>query len=184
MKRVVKITESDLVSVIKRVIKEQEVTPPVTKTEDAIPKVMDLSQELGSNIDPKIANEVMSCSFNEIGSGLNLKPEAKELLDKVKVKIKEMVSNKDRDGLKNAFKQLKSKISKTPPTQTEGDINEQVGALAGTFALMGISAPVWVWILVGAIVLILLIKGIAYLTSWIPKSKGKGCSRTVTYRTR
>jgi hypothetical protein len=184
MKRVVKLTESDLARIVRRVIKEQEESSPVDKTEDTIPKVMELSQELGSNIDPKIANEVMSCTFNEIGSGLNLKPEAKELLDKVKAKIKEMVSNKDRNGLKNVFTQLKSKLSKTPPTQTEVDVNEQVGALAGTFALMGITAPVWAWVAVGAIVLILLIKAIVYLTSWIPKSKGHGCSRTVTYRVR
>jgi hypothetical protein len=184
MKKIIKLTESDLARIVKRVIKEQETADvsPEPKTEDVIPKVMELSQEIGSNIDPKTANEVMSCSFDEIGSGLNLKPEAKELLDKVKGKIKQMVSSKDRDGLKNAFSQLKSKISKTPPAQTE--VNEQAGVLAGTFALMGITAPLWAWVAVGAIVLILLIKAIVNLTSWIPRKKGRGCSRTVTYRVR
>jgi hypothetical protein len=176
MKKVIRLTESELIHVVRRIISEQETTTVKTDT----PTVEDLSQELGSNIDPNIANEVMSCSFDEIGTGLKLKPEAKELLDNVKMKIKELVSNKDRDGLKNAFKQLKSRVTKTEQTE----VNEQAAALAGSFALLGVTAPLWAWIAVGGIVLILLIKGIVNLTSWIPRKKGKGCSRVITYRVR
>ena len=86
MKTTIRLTESELIHVVRRIISEQETTTVKTDT----PTVEDLSQELGSNIDPNIANEVMSCSFDEIGTGLKLKPEAKELLDNVKMKIKEL----------------------------------------------------------------------------------------------
>lgn len=167
--------ESELGNV-KPLINEQE-----NQSEDPTKKVSELSQELGSEIDPEIANEAMSCSFDEIGSGLNLKPEVKELIEKVKSKIQELVSKKDRSGLKTAFRQLKSRLQKAEPTG--GETTEQAGLMA-TFVLLGVSAPLWVWVAAGAIILIILIKAIIALSSWIPKSKGRGCSRVVTYRVR
>ena len=61
---------------------------------------------------------------------------------------------------------------------------ETIAAAAVGTTIAGITAPLWVWIAIGAIVLILLIVAIVKLTSWIPKKKGKGCRRTVTYRVR
>ena len=151
------------------------------ETENATEQIQQISSELGSDIDPKVANEVMSCSFDEIGSGLNLKPEAKELLEKVKMKIRDMISKEDRSGLKTAFRQLKGRLQKAEPSETE--TNEQAG-LTAAFVLLGISAPLWVWVAIGGIVLILLITAIVSLSSWIPKKKGRGCSRTITYRVR
>ena len=161
---------------VKPLISEQE-----TESGDTSNQINQLSSEIGSEIDPSVANEAMSCSFDEIGTGLNLKPEAKELLDKVRSKIKELVSKKDKNGLKLAFGKLKSQLSKTKTQQ--GEVNEQA-ALMGAFVLLGISAPLWAWIAIGAIVLVLLIKGIISLTSWMPKKRGRGCSRTITYRVR
>lgn len=178
MKNIIKLTESDLTRIVRRVIKEQEETQG---TENDFKQIQQISSELGSDIDLDVLNEVMSCSFDEIGSGLNLKPEAKELLNKVKMKIRELTSKRGRSELKTAFRQLKSRLQKAEPSKTE--TNEQVG-LAATFVLLGISAPLWAWVAIGGIVLVLLIKGIVSLSSWIPKKKGRGCSRTITYRVR
>lgn len=181
MKKIIKLTESDLARIVRRAIVESEIETK-TPTEDVTTlNIKELSNEVGTEVDAEVANEVMSCSFDEIGSNLKLKPEAKELLDKVREKVKDLVSKKDKGGLKLALGKLKSQLSKTESQQ--GDVNEQV-ALMGTFALMGITAPLWAWALVGGIVLILLIKGIVALTSWIPRKKGRGCSRTITYRVR
>lgn len=173
MKKVIKLTESDLLRIVHRVITEQENTE--TPTND----IQQISSEVGSDIDQNVANEVMSCSFDEIGTGLKLKPEAQELLNNLKVKIKELISNNNKGALKSAFRQLKSRLSRTKDTE----MNEQA-ALAGTFVLLGVSAPLWAWVAVGGIALILIIKGIVALSSWIPKKKGHGCSRTITYRVR
>ena len=163
---------------VKPYLMEQEQTGT---TEDVTTKVKELSTEIGDNIDDDVANEALSCSFDEIGSGINLKPEAKEILDNVRTKIKELVSKKDKQGLKFAFRKLKSQLTKSKNQQ--GEVNEQA-ALMGAFVLFGISAPLWIWVAIGAVVLVLLIKGIVSLTSWIPKSKGRGCSRKVRYRVR
>jgi hypothetical protein len=160
----------------KRMIMEVEGDPIFT--EDSYEK---LGQELGTTIEPDLENELDYCSIDEIGSGFNLKPEAKELLDKVKLKIKELINTKNREGLKSFWSELSQKI-KGQPTKTE--TTEQAEVVAAAVTILGISAPMWVWIAIGAIALTLIIKGIVSLTSWIPKKKGKGCKRTITYRVR
>jgi hypothetical protein len=96
--------------------------------------------------------------------------------------LAELGENPDREGLKETFRLLKSKLKNTKPQQGT-PINEQVG-LTAAFSLLGISAPLWIWVAIGGLVLFLLIKGIVSLSSWIPKKKGRGCSRTVRYRVR
>lgn len=187
MKKIIKLTESDLTRIIKRVIMETEMTPnsftgnTIAMAGDTSLSTLEIGKEVGSNIDPDVANEAMSCSFDEIGTGLNLKPEAKQLLDKVRSKIKDLVSRKDKGSIKLAFGKLKSQLKKNKPQ--EGAVNEQA-ALMTSFAILGITAPLWAWVAIGGVVLVLLIKGIIELTSWIPKKKGKGCSKRVTYRVR
>lgn len=180
MKKIIKLTESDLKRIVLRVISEQENNQE--QTAQAPVSAQEISSEVGSEVDPNVVDEVMSCSFDELGSGLQLKPEAKKLLDSVKTKIKEMISAKDRAGLKRSFRHLKNRLKNIGSKQEE-EVNEQA-ALAGTFVLLGISAPLWAWVAIGGIVLILLIKAIISLSSWIPKKRGRGCSRTITYRVR
>jgi len=176
MKKVIRLTEDDLSKLIKKVIRE------VDETSDATKKIMDLSSEIGSPIDQQTSIEVMACSPDEIEPESNIRPEAANVFQQVKEKIKQMISNRDREGLKETFKLLKSKLKNTKPQQGT-PINEQVG-LTAAFSLLGISAPLWIWVAIGGLVLFLLIKGIVSLSSWIPKKKGRGCSRTVRYRVR
>lgn len=117
----------------------------------------------------------MACSPDEIEPESNIRPEAANVFQQVKEKIKQMILNRDREG-------LKSKLKNTKPQQGT-PLNEQVG-LTAAFGLLGISAPLWIWVAIGGLVLFLLIKGIVSLSSWIPKKKGRGCSRTVRYRFR
>ena len=150
-------------------------------TEDSYDK---LGQELGVEIDGDLQNEAESCSLDEVGLGasLNLKPQAKELLTKVREKIKQLFNSGDREGLKSFLSEYKQKTE-----GQSGETNEQaetIAAVAAGTTIAGITAPLWAWIAIGAIVLILLIVAIVKLTSWIPKKKGKGCRRTVTYRVR
>ena len=163
----------------KRLLMEVEGDPIFT--EDSYDK---LGQELGVEIDDNLQNEAESCSLDEVGAGvsLNLKPQAKELLTKVREKIKQLFNSGDREGLKSFLSEYKQKTE-----GQSGETNEQVETIAAAAVgttIAGITAPLWVWIAIGAIVLILLIVAIVKLTSWIPKKKGKGCRRTVTYRVR
>ena len=174
MKKTIRLTESDLTFLIKKVIKEVDETVAATE------KVMNLSSELGTGIDSQTANDVMACSSEEIQPPAGTDPKATTIFQQVKQKISEMVAKKDREGLKNAFKQLKQKLreaNKNPKNQQ----NEQV-ELVAAFTILGISAPLWIWVAIGAVVLFLLIKGIVNLSSWIPRKKGRGCSRTIRYR--
>lgn len=159
----------------KRLLIEVEGDPIFT--DDSYEK---LGQELGTTIDTELEDEVESCSIDEIGSGINLKPQAKELLDKVRLKVKELINSKDREGLKSFWSELSQKIKSAP---NKGETTEQVGVTAA-ITILGVSAPMWAWIAIGTIALTLIIKGIVSLTSWIPKKKGKGCRRTITYRVR
>ena len=142
-----------------------------------------LGEELGTTIDSELSNEVESCTIDEIGSGINLKPEAKQLLDKVRSKVKDLINTGNRDGLKSFWSELFQKVKQQPETTSQGETTEQAGLVAAV-TIAGLSAPMWAWLAIGAIALALIIKGIVSLTSWIPKKKGKGCRKTITYRVR
>lgn len=163
----------------KNAIKRQYLNESVLGAE-AVNGMKLLSLELGEPIDETTVNDAVSCSVDDINVESDSKPEVVELFNKVKEKIKEMINNKDKDGLKNGLKELKAKLKEG--NIKGGETNEQVGALAGTFALFGISAPLWAWVAVGALLIVILIIGIVKLASWIPKTKGSGCTKVKTYR--
>jgi hypothetical protein len=141
-----------------------------------------LSIELGEPIDEEMVMDASACSIDDIQIDSNTKPEVLELFTNVKEKIKELISNGDKDSLKSALKELKSKLKENK--MEGGETNEQVGVLTGAFTLLGISAPLWAWVAVGALVLILLIWAIVKLISWLPKTSGSGCTKRKTYRVR
>lgn len=153
-----------------------------TMSADAVNGMKLLSIELGEPIDDEIVNNAVSCTVDDVQPDAGTKPEAIDLFNQVKEKIKEMISSKDKDGLKNAFKSLKEKLKEGK--MKGGETNEQLGALAGTFALFGISAPLWAWVAIGALILILLIIAIVKLSSWIPKTTGSGCTKIKRIRVR
>jgi len=128
------------------------------------------------------ANEidVASCSIDDINlDGAN--EEENTLLQKIKAKVKELFNNKDKEGLKSFFNQIKDKLR----SNKGGETTEQVetAAIAAT-TIMGITAPLAVWIAVGVVALALVIVVLVRLSSWIPRVSGKGCSKTKTFRVR
>jgi len=148
----------------------------------AVQKVMDLSTELGEPIDPEFAKSVCDCSIDDAEPEPGSKPEVVELINKIKEKVKELVLTGKRKELVSGFRDLTRKIKKSKKLKN-GPINEQ-GGLTAAFVLFGVTAPLYVWVIAGAIILYIIIKGIVALSSWIPKSSGHGCSRVVTYRVR
>lgn len=139
-----------------------------------------LGQELRIPIDGELMDEVMSCSIDEIGSDENeLNEESKSLLSKVREKIRELINSRNREGLKEFLKQYRQKTK-----DKKVEANEQVAAAAVATTIFGITAPLWAWIAIGGIIVILIIRGIISLTSWIPRKSGKGCNKKVRYRVR
>jgi hypothetical protein len=148
----------------------------------AVQKVMDLSTELGEPIDPEFAKSVCDCSIDDAKPEPNSKPEVIELIDEIKAKVKELVLTGKRKELVAGFRDLSRKIKRSQKLKNE-PINEQ-GGLTAAFVMFGVSAPLFVWVIAGGIILYIIIKGIVALSSWIPKSSGHGCGRVVTYRVR
>lgn len=146
-----------------------------------------LSTEMGEPIDPEMAKEASSCSFDEIELDGDQKPESVNAFQEIKQKIKDKLLSKSKEDLKTAFKEirqiLKSNKGKDQTTETSY-LQEQTGALLVATTILGVTAPLWVWIAIGIIVLILLLKAIIALSSWIPRSSGRGCRRVKTFRVR
>lgn len=146
-----------------------------------------LSTEMGEPIDPEMAKEASSCSFDEIELDGDQKPESVNAFQEIKQKIKDKLLSKSKEDLKTAFKEirqiLKSNKGKDQTTETS-DLQEQTGALLVATTILGVTAPLWVWVAIGIIVLILLLKAIIALSSWIPRSSGRGCRRVKTFRVR
>ena len=169
-------------------ILEQRYLSEEESSQNAAMSVMKLSQELDGPIDPEMATEALSCSMDEIEPDNNEKPEVLVAFKQIKEKIKEKILSKDRDSLKNAFKDLKEKLKSNKGNETEemsSEMSEQTGAgLVVATTVLGVTAPLWVWIAIGGLVLFLLLKGIIALTSWIPKTSGRGCRKTKTFRVR
>jgi hypothetical protein len=141
-----------------------------------------LSLEIGEPIDETTVNDAMSCSVDDIQIDENSKPEEVNLFNQVKEKIKEMISSKDKGGLKSFLNELKAKLKEGKIKS--GETNEQVGALVGTATVLGITAPLWAWVAVGALITILLVIAIIKLSSWIPRTTGSGCTKRKRYRVR
>lgn len=170
------------------VLLEQRFLSEEESSQNAAMSVMKLSQELDGPIDPEMATEALNCGIDEIEPDSNEKPEVLDVFKQIKEKIKEMILSKDRDSLKNAFKELKEKLKSNKGNETEemgSEMSEQTGAgLVVATTILGVTAPLWVWIAIGGLVLFLLLKGIIALTSWIPKTSGRGCRKTKTFRVR
>ena len=168
-------------------ILEQRFLSEEESSQNATMSVMKLSQELDGPIDPEMATEALNCGMDEIEPDNNQKPEVLDTFNQIKEKIKELILSKDRDSLKNAFKDLKNKLKSNKGDGTEemsSEMSEQTGALLVATTILGVTAPLWVWIAIGGLVLYLLLKGIIALTSWIPKTSGRGCRKTKTFRVR
>ena len=150
--------------------------------------IIKLSDELGNPIDPKMAKDAVSCSYEDFQIDQNQKPEVLTTFQEIKQKIKDKILSSNREELKTAYKEiiqiLKSNKDKEQELQNS-NLTEQTGAgLLVATTVLGVTAPLWVWVAVGAVVLYILLKAIISLSSWIPRSSGHGCGRTKIYRVR
>jgi hypothetical protein len=182
MEKVITLTELDITKLVKRVIAESQ------EFQMAIDKVMELSSELGEPIGPEEAKTVCGCSFEDIKPEPNIDSKAMKIFNEVKNKIKEMILKKDRNGLKKEFKKLVNEIrmaknAKKDSTSQEKQVNEQVSMTAAV-VIFGITAELWIWLIIGGFLLILIIKAIVALSSWIPRTSGHGCGRVKIIRVR
>jgi len=138
-------------------ILEQRFLSEEESSQNAAMSVMKLSQELDGPIDPEMATEALNCGIDEIEPDSNEKPEVLDVFKQIKEKIKEMILSKDRDSLKNAFKDLKEKLKSHKGNETEemgSEMSEQTGAgLVVATTILGVTAPLWVWIAIGGLVL-------------------------------
>jgi len=180
MSRIISLTESDLNRIIRRVMSEanevQKIdTGLITKLSEF---AKNLSTELGQNIDVETVQDTAVCTIDEIQSETPLGEKELGVLQQVKSKIMSMVNSGGIAELKAAFKLFKNKLNENR------NITEQAAAALLPFTLLGVTAPISVWIAIGVVVLSLLIWGIVKLASWIPKSSNSGCGRTITRKVR
>jgi hypothetical protein len=172
MSKIIRLTESDLTRIVRRVINESGGGQPINS--NLLQKLNTLASEL--DIDVDTIQDTAVCTIDEILPNQTLDSEGQTLLTKVKEKVMSLVNSKSISELKNAFKTLKKKLD-------SNGVNEVIGAMV-PFTLLGITAPVSLWIAIGAILLIILIWAIIRLSSWIPKSSGHGCSKVIRKRVR
>ena len=173
-KKVIRLTESDLTRIVKRVIEEQD-----TKIGNLFEKLKGLAQkmkdQLGIDVNEDDLQDTCNCTFDSFEPSPETSPEAVKVFQRVKEKIKQLSDQKNVAELKGAFTKLKSSLDSSQP------VNEQIGA---SIVILGVSAPIVIWVAIGVLVLSLLIKGIVGAISWIPKSSGKGCSKKIVKRVR
>lgn len=180
MARIINLTESDLNRIIRRVMNEsneiQKIDTGLLSKLSEFAK--NLSTELGQDIDVETIQDTAVCTIDEIQPETQIGEKESGVLQQVKSKIMTMVNRGGIAELKAAFKLFKNKLNEN------SSITEQAAVALLPFTLLGVTAPISVWIAIGVVVLALIIWGIVKLASWIPKSSGHGCSRKVTKRVR
>lgn len=182
MRRIIRLKESDINRIVNRVL--NETTGIESTNKDLMNKITtfskNLSNDLGENIDVESVMDTSSCSIDDFQADPGTDSKGLDLLEKVKDKVKQLVQGGDINTLKNAFKSLKTKKE-----QVDNEtLTEQVAALMVPFTLLGITAPLSLWLAIAAILLVILIWGIVWAVSWIPKSSGHGCSKVIKKRVR
>jgi hypothetical protein len=174
MSRIINLTEYDLNRIIRRVISESGGMQPIDT--NMLNKLSvfakQLSTELGQDIDSETIQDTAVCTIDEILPNANLDNKGQKLLSQVKEKVLSLITNKSDRELKGAFKSLKNKLNEN------SNLTEQVAAALVPFTLIGITAPIGIWIAIGVLVLILLIWAIVKLAN-LPRTRsfGKGCNR-------
>lgn len=186
MRRIVRLTERDLSRIVNRVINEAGEVQMIDT--QLMSKFANLSQvfssELGQDIDIDTIKDTTSCTMEDFQPPAGTDPEGLNVFQQLKQKVMELVKSKSIEPLKEAFNALRNVLKNAKSDKNNKSLQEQVAALAAPFTLLGISAPIGVWIIIGVIALALLIAGMVWIISWIPKSSGSGCSRKVTKRVR
>jgi hypothetical protein len=180
--RTIRLTESELTKLVKTVIKESENETFVAEmnadlSEVGLPKVS--LDDLNSNSipmtfidqtlisDPKKneGNEKKKSTLDAIQTAICSADEGQ--LETAKEEIKNIIKKK-KSGIGNAIKNIFNKKNNEKP------VNEQV-ELTAAATILGITAPLWVWFAIGAIVLFLILKTI------FRRRDGYGCRGTFSW---
>ena len=165
MKTKIRLTESELINLVRNVIKEgeneaflaqantdlQEVGLPNISLDDLesdnVPEQF-ISQIKSSDIKPNQENEKKSKILEQIRSAICTASETE--LPKAKQQIKNII--KDRFSIRKTLKNMFGKKD-----SSQAPVNEQVELAAAT-TILGVTAPLWIWVAIGAIVLILILR--------------------------
>lgn len=175
MKKVIRLTESELTKIVKKIIKEGENEAFVAEMNS------DLS-EVGLptiSLDDLSSNEIPS-SIISASSEFDLKPgQDQETKSSIFQQIQSAMCAADETQLRQAKNQLKTILKQKfgigkairsvfGKNKGQGQMNEQL-ELGAAATVLGVSAPLWVWVAIGAVVLYLLLRLI------FKKRNGYGC---------
>ena len=190
MKKIVRVTESQLTSLIKKVIKEgtQEAQMAEINSEFNSLNLPTLSMD-DFNQD-SIPDEILNAAISDDPKPKEGIDEKISTLDKIHSVICTANENQLREAkeqIKQILRQKRKSIGQSLKNILKGkkeQTNEQAeGLMAGAASILGVTAPLWVWIAIGAIVIFLICKFILF-----PKRDGYGCrgrSRYITgYRSK
>jgi len=184
MEKVIRLTESELTKLVRTVIKESENEVFVAE----------MNADLAEVGLPRISlDDLNSDSIPQafIDSSMNSDPKPNEGNDEKETifqKIQNAICSSDEDQLKIAKKQIKNIIKKKfgigraiknifggKKKSEQEPMNEQV-ELAVATTVLGVTAPLWVWVAIGAVVLFLILKRI------FRRRDGYGCGGRLTLR--
>ena len=182
MKKVIRLTESDLTKLVKKIIKESEQSaqlstitselssagiPSLNMDEinsDVVPQnILNLLPKLDEK--PDVDNEKKSSTLEQVKNAICNSDDT--TLENEKKKLLEIIGNK----LKRIGKSIKSFFQGKKQNKT---MNEQAEIATVIF---GVTAPLWIWVAIGAIVLFFVARAI------IRKGDrgGYGCSGRESY---
>ena len=141
MKRIIRLTESDLTRIVKRVINENEEETEIAKLEDANKSYCE-----GGSMENKLLSKIKS-----------LGTEAKD-------KLKEIYNNIKGKSIKELFGILRDARKANKASKK---LNEELGAVM----IAGVSIPGGIFVMIGALIVILIIVTI------LGKGRRGGCAK-------
>jgi hypothetical protein len=168
MMRKIRLTESELISLIRTTIKESENEALLAQANKDLQEV-DLPtitmDELNSDVIPtSIVNQTSSLDPVP-NKGNEQKGKTFELIKSAICSADENELNTAKKQIKDIIKQKKSQVRnflKKTFGKKEGQqdtMNEQVELAAAT-TILGVTAPLWVWVAIGALVLFLILRAL------------------------
>lgn len=148
MKRIIRLTESDLTRIVKRVINENEEEAEIDKLEAANKSYCE-----GGSMENKLLSKIKSL-------GTEAKDKLKEIYNNIKGK-----SIKELFGILRDARKANRDARKA--NKTSKKLNEELGAVM----IAGVSIPGGIFVMIGALIVILIIVTI------LGKGKRGGCAK-------
>lgn len=166
--KTIRLTESELINLVKHVINEGEKEALLSQANKDLQEV-DLPtvtlDELNSDIIPTSIVNQMSKLDPTPTKGVQQKGKTFELIKNAICSADEGELNTAKKQIKDIIKQKKSQVRNFLKSTfgkketTSEKVNEQVELAAAT-TILGVTAPLWVWVAIGALVLILILRAL------------------------